>query len=169
MGTRTPEQRLVAALARSAVEAAAPDELPLFEETCDEYLRRPARGDRGFDDPLGFGLDTALSVLTFGALAAAQSAAVFVALEVRSSVREESSSTIRAWTKRLFRRLQPPDDVAGAAESAEVEVPALTPEQLRRVREHAYEQARAFHVPRREAGIMADAIVGRLSLPDEAE
>lgn len=170
MGNRTAEQDLVVELARAAVDATAPDELTLFDDTSAAFLRRPVgpeyltRAGKA-DGPLTFGVDVWVPVVSIAALGAAQSVLIFLGAEIKSALREESSSTIRAWVKRLLARFQPSD----RQEAAPVAVPRLTPEQLATVRQRAYEQALAFKMPPAKAEIMADAIVGRLSLPDAGE
>jgi hypothetical protein len=139
----------------------------MFEDTSTAFLRRPVNSDRGSDGkhakgPLAFGVDVWVPVVSIAALGAAQSVVIFIGAEVRSALRAESSSTIRAWVKRLFLRFQPPK------QDNRVTVPRLTPEQLAEVRRRACEQALAFEIPAAKAELMADAIVGRLSVPDDA-
>jgi hypothetical protein len=62
----TPDDELVALLARAAVERAAPEELPLFRATSSAYFEDPGALERqaSKDDMLGFGPGAVVVLLT---------------------------------------------------------------------------------------------------------
>jgi hypothetical protein len=166
MGKPGADRRVVVDLAREVVAEVAPDELGLFPERCRAYFRRRKGHGR---DPLAMGIEAWTSVATFAVLSTVQSVLVFVAAEFRKGVEEEGASTIRAWIKRGFRRLAPPtgepDSAVVVVDPGEPRGIPWTEEQLGRIREHAYRQAREFNVPPARASKLADTIVAKLVLP----
>ena len=68
------DDALVEALARSAVEQVAPEELPLFRATSEAYFADPSSLEpgRSRDDMLGFGVDAALVLVSPVALQVAK-------------------------------------------------------------------------------------------------
>lgn len=182
----------VRALAEPAVAAAAPEELWLLDATCAAYLRplrRRGRGGGRTEEMLGFGLDASVSVVTIAAVGAAQAAVAFLAAQVADAVREESSGVVKGWVHKLFRRagLDDQDEVGGGGDKADgkeiagadpaaAKSPAtlpsdgapLGPDVLRRVRDAAFAQAQTLGATKVQAGVIADAIVGRLAVSEAA-
>jgi hypothetical protein len=152
---------LVAELARTAVERAAPEELPLFRPTSEAFFADPTALERreGRDDMLGFGVDSALVLLTPVALAVARDVVDFVVAQVRSRLHDEGESAVQGALDRLFRRgdRQKPDTAAAEADAE------LTDEELGRVRTIALEKARQLRLSPDRAVLLADAIVGGLA------
>lgn len=161
MSARAVDRDLLVDLARAVVEEVAPDEVGLFPERCRAYFRR--WGSNG-KDPLSMGLDAWTSVVTFAALGTVQSVLIFIGAEFKKGIEEEGASTIRAWVKRGFRRLGPADTDTEAKPVAD----SLTRQQLALVRDYAREQGIKFKMSPDKAGKMADTIVARLALRDDA-
>jgi len=159
-----PQTQLLA-LARPAVAAAGPGELPLLEATV-AAARRPGawwRASRS-EDILGFGWDESVPMVTVAALGAAQAVLLYLASLAGDALREEASPAIRRRLRALLRRRAP----RWAARSLDIDVP-LEPEQLRRVREIALDTASDLGLDRPSAELVADAIVGRLAVPEPDE
>ena len=152
------DDALVAELARTAVERAAPEELPLFRPTSEAFFADPAALERreGRDDMLGFGVDSALVLLTPVALAVARDVVDFVVAQVRSRLHDEGESAVQGALDRLFRR----GDARPEAAAADAD---LTDEELGRVRTIALEKARQLRLSPDRAVLLADAIVGGLA------
>jgi hypothetical protein len=151
---------LVAELARTAVERAAPEELPLFRPTSEAFFADPTALERreGRDDMLGFGVDSALVLLTPVALAVARDVVDFVVAQVRSRLHDEGESAVQGALDRLFRRGdEKPETAAGDADAE------LTDEELGRVHTIALEKARQLRLSPDRAVLLADAIVGGLA------
>jgi hypothetical protein len=154
------DDALVAELARTAVERAAPEELPLFRPTSEAFFADPTALERreGREDMLGFGVDSALVLLTPVALAVARDVVDFVVTQVRSRLHDEGESAVQGALDRLFRRGdKKPETTAGDAD------PELTDEELGRVRTIALEKARQLRLSPDRAVLLADAIVGGLA------
>jgi hypothetical protein len=150
------ERALTAELAWNAVSVTAPDELSIFEETAADYFADPQRSlsaARG-DEAVGFGLELALVTPTVLAVAAAALHALGAI--VSDAFKSEGQPVARRLIRRLFRL---PDRDSHPAESAP---PPLSVEQARHVRSAAYNRAVALGMSHPEAGILADAIAGRL-------
>ena len=99
------EQALVEALARSAVQDAAPEELPLFAPTSEAYFD-PKRGTPAgakSDEMLGFGVDAAAAMVfvTPVALEAARSVVSYLVAELQAALKDESKPMIQALVHRL--------------------------------------------------------------------
>lgn len=150
------ERALTAELAWNALSVTAPDELPIFEETAADYFADPRRSlsaVRG-DEAVGFGLELALITPTVLAVAAAALHALGAI--VANAVKSEGEPVARKLIRRLFRL--PDRD----GHPAEPDPPPLSIEQVRHVRSAAYNRAVALGMSHPEAGVLADAIAGRL-------
>ena len=99
------EQALVEALARSAVQDAAPEELPLFAPTSEAYFdpRRGTPAGAKSDEMLGFGVDAAAAMVfvTPVALEAARSVVSYLVTELQAALKDESKPMIQALVHRL--------------------------------------------------------------------
>jgi hypothetical protein len=162
-----PRVRLLA-LARPAVAAAGPAELPLLEATVaaapgDRILRavrrtrrrKPAERANRSEDMLGFGWDESIPAVTMAALGAAQAVLVHLAAQAGDAVRDGAAAAISDRVKALLRR-------RGRTTVAT----SLDADQLRRVRQVAVDKASELGLDRPRAELVADAIVGRLAAPE---
>ena len=150
----------VTALARAAVERAAPEELPLFHATSEAYLRDPSalkqKPGGGKDEMLGFGAEAAMLLVTPVALSVARDVLVFLGEQVRRVARKEGEGAI----DRLVDRAAGRDDDAAAGAPPPLD---LTDEQLEQVRAHALEKALLLKLPAAKAELLADSLVGSLA------
>ena len=152
------DDALVEALARSAVEQVAPEELPLFRATSEAYFADPSSLEQGRsrDDMLGFGVDAALVLVSPVALQVAKEVIGFVVAQFREAAAEEGEGAI----KRLVARLVHRDENGKDEQEA---VPELTDEQLEQVRALALEKARSLKLSDTKATLLADSLVGSLA------
>jgi hypothetical protein len=161
--TSTADDARVTALARAAVERAAPEELPLFRATSEAYLRDPAALERqragGKDDMLGFGAEAAMVLVTPVALSVASDVLRFVGEQIRRVARKEGEGAVDALVDRVAGR----DEEAAAAAPAEPAPLELTDEQLEQVRAVALEKAKLLKLPDAKAELLADSLVGSLA------
>jgi hypothetical protein len=155
------QNQLVAELSRDMVIQVAPQETPLFKANSEAYFKNPEgmlKTQTGKDDMLGFGAAEAIPFLTPIILSVMSEVVKFVTEEVKKSLKAEGSNLISDTVKRMFnqsRSLQKPDEKA---------VPVLTTAQLAQVRKIAFEKARQLNLPENKAKLLADSVVGRLSL-----
>jgi len=149
---------LVAALARAAVEKAAPEELPLFRATSEAYFENPQALEQkgGKDEMLGFGVDAALLLVTPVALQVARDVIGFLGEQLRERAREQGEGAIDRVIARLVNR----NGGDGDAEPVE----ELTDEQLEQVRALAIKKGRALKLSDERATLLADSLVGSLAL-----
>jgi transglutaminase-like putative cysteine protease len=151
---------LVAELAREAVATAAPQELPLFRAASRRYFEDPdgaTRGTRGGDEVLGFGIEGAAILITPVALNIAKDVIRFLVDEITRTAKDEARPAIEGRVRRLFRR-------GREAEPEPEEAPdALSDDQLGEVRRIALEKASLLQLPREQAELLADAMVGSLA------
>ncbi len=158
------QRAAVLALARPAVEAVAPQELPLLEATAAAWTGRVRRGE---DELLGFGAEAVVAVVSVGAIAAAEAVVQVMGSAVVDTARDEASSGMRRWLDRRSRRSEAaPDGAAPGATppgNGESAAQALSREQLREIRRVSHDRARAAGVSAEQAELIADAIVGRLA------
>lgn len=152
------DDALVEALARSAVERVAPEELPLFPATSEAYFADPSSLEQGRsrDDMLGFGVDAALVLVSPVALQVAKEVIGFVVVQFREAAAEEGEGAIKRLVARLVHRNE---DEQGEDEP----VPELTDEQLQQVRALALEKARSLKLSDTKATLLADSLVGSLA------
>ena len=162
------DDELVVALARSAVERAAPEEMVIFPAASEAYLegRDPAKQTRG-DPMLGFGVEAAVVLLTPVALKVAKDVLGYLRVQVRKQADEHGDEAFDWLVKKLFRR---DDDKKGAetpaippVAEAPPEAVELTDEQLEEVRQLAIEKAKLLKLPKDKAELLADSLVGSLA------
>lgn len=138
-------------LARHVLEQVAPDELVIFDQTAEDYFanRQAVLDPRRREETVGFGLDLAL--LTPYVLAVAGAVVPWLGATVAEAAGEESKAVVTSWVRRLFRRSQ---------QASREPVEPLSIEQARKVREIAYQRAKALGLPDGNAVLIADAVVG---------
>ena len=156
-----PDSARIAALARAAVEKAAPEELPLFRATSEAYLRDPAELEQraGKDEMLGFGVEAAAVLVTPVALSVARDVLVFLGEQIRRIARNEGEGAIDRLVDRVAGRHDEEPEPAAPAPAAL----GLTDEQLEQVRELALDKARLLKLPEAKAELLADSLVGSLA------
>ncbi|MEV7867803.1 hypothetical protein AB0P17_17230 [Streptomyces sp. NPDC088124] len=106
--------------------------------------------------------------MTVAALGAAQAAVAFLAAQLGEAAREDISELVKERFRRLFGRWrrshgpepEPEEDVLP------LRTIRLGPAERRRIREVVHRQALDLGASREQAGLMADAIVGRLAVAD---
>jgi hypothetical protein len=150
------ERDLVHELSRAVVGKTAPEELAVFDDAAADYFTDPQgflRGGR--DEPVGFGLEFAL--LTPYVLAIVRPVVKLLADLVADAVRDDATPALKGLVHRLLRR----DGTPGTHATLEISIP-LNTDQLRRIRDVAYTQARSLDLPEDRAALFADAVTGRL-------
>jgi hypothetical protein len=173
----TQEDALVVALARATVERAAPEELVIFPAASEAYLegQDPTKATRG-DPMLGFGVETAVVLLTPIALTVAKDVLGFLRVQLKRQAEDHGDEAVDWLLDKLLRRgddepapaepepgaaTSPPTDAASAAEpDDELE---LTDEQLEQVRAFALEKAKVLELSDAKAELLADSLVGSLA------
>ena len=156
MSVATDDQ-LAVALARAAIEGAAPEELPLFPAVSEAYLEgRDVTGEQGGDEMLGFGVDAAVVLLTPVALTVAKDVLGFLRVQLAKQAAKHGESLVDRLFDRLLRRGD--DEPAAEPEPAE-----LTDEQLDQVRDFALQKAKLLKLPDEKAKLLADSLVGSLA------
>jgi hypothetical protein len=153
-----PESReLSTELAALVLSQAAPEELPVLDETADEFFSDPdaVLDPRRRDEALGFGIEVAL--LAPYVLAAVVPVVKFLGSLVAESVGAEVRPRLGALVGRLFRRVPG----SGPASPGD-DLPPLTRDQARHVRDLAYSRAAEAGLPPDRAGFLADSVVGAL-------
>ncbi len=168
MALSTPtDDELVVALARATVERAAPEEMVIFPAASEAYLegQDPAKRTRG-DPMLGFGVDSAVLLLTPIALTVAKDVVVFLRAQLAKQAEEHSDDVFDWLVDKLFRRDD--DKAADATNSASVAAEPvaaaeLTDEQLEEVRQLAIEKAKQLKLSDDKAELLADSLVGSLA------
>jgi hypothetical protein len=169
------EQALVEALARSAVQDAAPEELPLFAPTSEAYFdpRRGTPAGAKSDEMLGFGVDAAAAMVfvTPVALEAARSVVSYLVTELQVALKDESKPMIQALVHRLAHLRDKPGATtdakpadAKAAGPEPAEPAAFTEEQLQEVHKVALRTAERMGLEHAKAAVVADAIVGDVAV-----
>lgn len=152
--------QLAIELSREIVAQTVPQELPLYGAISEEYRKDPARALKGQtekDEDLAFGVAESVALVTPIILEVMKEVIKFLAREVANVVREEKPKSIGAGIKGLFKK-----HVLAAAPGAQTLV--LTSGQLSQIRLLALEKARQLALSDDQAALLADSIVGSLSV-----
>ncbi len=147
--------QFVVEIARDLVAQAAPQELSLFEDTCDAYFANPGRmlkGQGGQEEPLGFDIVSSASALLI------TPAALAIVDQITRMIvdRVAESSTVSKLLQKLHLTRRTPEKVTLPLN--------LTPEQMKQVHQVALEKARQCNLPEAQAELLADSLVGKLAI-----
>lgn len=166
--TESTQNQLVAALARDIVAGIAPQELPTFRAQSEAYFQDPAgalESQAAQEEMLAFGAGGAATFLTPAVLAVTTTVVNFAVEAVKESIKDESKELIGDAVGKMFKKLQPEEKKEGAGKKGkEPELVALTPDQLKKVRELAYGQALQLRLSESTAETLAESLVGSLVL-----
>jgi hypothetical protein len=150
--SETTTQQSAAELGRALVATLAPGELPLFGAISRAILADPnrakSRRGRG-DEILGFGLGEAAALLSPAVLTAASLAVTYLTDEMGKTLTKIAADYVAEEVRRLVRREQT--------------AVRLDDAQLGQVRAIALDVARRFKLPKAQASLLADALVGHLA------
>ena len=120
--SQSDERAVVEALARVAVDDAAPEEGPLFGPMTDAYYdpRRGTPGGSKSDEMLGFGVDAAAAavLVTPIALEVAKNVLGYLVGELQTAFKDEAKPMIQALVKRVLGRSPKPKGEKAAAAPA---------------------------------------------------
>ncbi len=153
------QNQLIADLSRDIVAQTAPQELPLFRSMSTAYFKDPEKllkGQSGKDEMLGFAVAGVVIMLTPTILAIMSQVVQFLITEVEKSVATNSADVINVLIRKMFKKFRPEE------KKVQENLPALTTEQLTKVRNIAYQEAHKLALPDAQAGLLADSIVGSL-------
>ncbi|GAA2875124.1 hypothetical protein GCM10010517_35950 [Streptosporangium fragile] len=143
-------------LARRVVDRLAPDESAAFDLLARPYLNgstgtRPGRRGRGGDGPLGIGLEEISGALTPAIVLVC---GWFVTAVAEGAASEAGGRLTRSVLERLRRR---PPAVEAPAEG-------FDPARLAEIRTSVLAKAEVLGLSQAEAALLADAVVGELTL-----
>lgn len=156
MWTETKDGRdFIYEISKDVVSQVAPEEMDLFDELLQQYFEnlQPPPQSPPIDDPLGSGLAEIMVAATPAAAAMASAVLGFIVGEVIKVTKEESASLIR---KKIHDLFDPKESSEGS--------PPLTKEQLELVKKLARKQASRFGFTADKAEMMANALIGALTL-----
>jgi hypothetical protein len=158
------DDELAVALARSAVERAAPEEMVIFPAVSEAFLegKDPSKQTRG-DPMLGFGIESAVVLLTPVALTVAKDVLGFLRTQLKRQADEHGDEAFDWVVRKLFRRDDDAEDAATTTPPAPDESAELTDEQLEEVRRLAIKKAKQLKLPKEKAELLADSLVGSLA------
>ena len=160
------DDELAVALARSTVERAAPEEMVIFPAASEAFLegQDPSTKTRG-DPMLGFGIESAVILLTPVALNVAKDVLGFLRTQLKKQADEHGDEAFDWLVQKLFRRGDDDGkkDPATPPAPAPVDAAELTDEQLEEVRKFAIEKAKQLKLPKEKAELLADSLVGSLA------
>jgi len=148
------------ALARSTVERAAPEELPIFSAASDAYLAGGGTTTGG-DRMLGFGLEAAVVLLTPIAIEVAKDVLGYLKEQVTQLASKKGKEGVDALISRLSGDER--GDGEKPAQADATSAAKLTEEQLEQVRARAIEKAKQLKLDDDRAELLADSLVGSLA------
>ena len=148
------EHQLMAQIASGIVAELAPQELPTFSDIGEAYFKNPEKMRKGLS-----GKEEILGLDIVGTTSLILSPIVLAIVDtIIKSLSEEVAES--SFLKRLLVKLH-----LAKKEEKKVRLPlSLTPAQLREVREKAVAQAIQFKLPKKQAELLADSLIGKLSL-----
>jgi hypothetical protein len=160
MGDETDD--LQGELAKAGISAVASEELLLFDAMRAAYERNPQRAIqlRNKDDPLGFGVGEAVVLVTPTALKVASLVIDEITQYAGKTLAQRGLPGVVALFRRIVRRVRG-KTTSSPRSKLRSPIP-LDEDQLERVRRIALATAEESGLPADRAGLLADAVVGRL-------
>ncbi len=148
------EHQLIEQMANGIVAEIAPQELATFQVISEAYFKNSSKmrkGLSGKEEILGLDIVSASSLLLSPII-------LTIVDTIVKSLSEKVAES--GFFKRLLVKLH-----LAKKEEKKVTLPlSLTPAQLREVREQAISQAMQFKLPQKQAELLADSLIGKLSL-----
>lgn len=136
----------------------APEEIPIYVETRDQYFADPAgfvQPSQGEDEVLGIGEVFAVKTITKVVFPVLKPILTYLLDAVTETVQEELGEEASTWVKKLFTRDQPPQPIFS---QTELEVIAAT------IRDIAVSEADRLRLDSTQARTVSDAVIARLAL-----
>jgi hypothetical protein len=155
------DRSFIGSIGRDLVAELAPGEVAMYPATSEVFFEDPAGAvalsER--DDPLGFGIEI-ISVLTPFVLSVLTAVVEFlgpIASRLAGDAVTEAAkdALVLPAVKRLFRTGEAPSAPPPSG-------PALSADDVRAARQAAFDQATTLGISEEQAGLLADAIAGRL-------
>lgn len=140
------------------VSELAPEEIPVYVETRDQYFADPeefVRASQGEDDVLGIGEVFAVKTIIKIVFPILSPILTYPLNAVTETVQEELGEEASTWVKQLFSPDQPPQPIFN---QAELEVIAAT------IRDIASTEADRLQLDPLQARTVSDAVIARLAL-----
>ena len=145
---------LIDDLARDLVSSIVPAELPLFPATSKRFREHPATQPGGRDDILAFGPAELVAFMTPIIWMTTAQVVEFVGEAVKESASEHAGGVVTRLARRAF----------GKGLGDKEKRVKLTAPQLAEVRSVALKKALSLQLPREQAQLLADALVGTLAV-----
>ena len=149
------QQEVIRDLSKKLITEIAPEELEFFDDLFNEPLTNSQLSESNVGDALGFGINALIVAATPAAKAAVTAVLSFVASEIVSNAKNESTVMIDQKIKALFNRGQ---------NKTKDELPPLSKDMLNHIRKLAEKSARAQGLPEDQSRKIAIVLVGHLAL-----
>jgi hypothetical protein len=153
--SRTLQDQAVEALARQVVSEVSPAELPLFSASAERYRADPSgalRSGGAGDRALGFGVETAVVLVTPFALDLVKRMLTRLAEKLGDNAADSMAGRIARWFGAEPQTPAEPDEAA-----------ALSADQLRVVAEVTRTEAASLDMPSDQSDRLADAVIAALA------
>jgi hypothetical protein len=161
-------KHIIAEISRDIVAQTAPAELPLFRAISESYAKNPEKTlkvHQGKDEDLGFGGSEEVALLmTPIVLEVVKTIVKYLADEIKKSLEKETHERIDQYIKKIFKKYGTPKDKQQPSPDQSQLAPGLNTAQLKQVRQLAFEKARQLALPEEQAGLLADSIIGSLTI-----
>jgi hypothetical protein len=168
-------------LSRELVNQLAPEELPIFPALAEAYVSNPSdrlRSRSGSDDSLGFGTGAEIILLTPAILNVSHVVMTFIAQEAWPQIQPQVQTAVvhagvgfagKGVLRLLAHVRRRGIDAASSSPPLLQQLPPLTGEQLERIRQSAFEEARRLDLSEDRASVLADAVAGNLAARANAD
>ena len=156
------QSQLVTNVAHDLIAQIAPQELPLFSVTSEAYFKNPEKllkGQKGKDETLGFGIEIASAVMMSPIVLTIVDEVIKVIVGEVIPGEIKKSGII----SKISKKLRPDKE-----KDKKVTLPLpLTLEQLKQVHDLTLSEAGRFNLPKPQAELLADSLVGSLTLANK--
>lgn len=147
------DRSLVVDLSRDLVETLAPEELVVFPAVSAAFFDDPKSLDsKATDTMLGSGVEGTVVLLTPVVMAVMAEVTAFLRSELPKALPHVVGTVAEEGIRTIFRKFH----------KRETAAPALTRDQLDRIRSIVFEVARLARLSERQARLLADAVIGSL-------
>lgn len=151
----------------SVISEIAPEETEFFYEISDTCFTKPEilKNKTSSEDPVGFGIEGVLEMISPATIGVVSTVITYIATEVFGAAKGALTDELKAKIKSLFdknRNKNTGSDKAKTNVAEKKDTVALTPDQLKQIRDKAIEEGLALKLSSQKATELANALIANI-------
>ena len=139
----------------------APEESDFFYDISDAYYTDPGllKSDKSREDPVGFGIEGVIEMMSPATIGIVTTVITYIATELFGVAKGAVTDELKIKIKSLFNKNK---DKVKSDNSENKSSPILTPEQLKKIHEKAFNEGLALNLSKEKATGLANALIASI-------